>query len=174
MGDKVEAKRLVAQAGVPVLQGQGIDGLSPGMLARAAAGVGGVPMLIKASGGGGGRGMRIVREAVDLPEAVASARREAGAAFGNERVFLERYVESARHVEVQILGDQHGHLVHLFERECSIQRRHQKIIEEAPAVDAGLRERLTAAALAVGRAIRYASAGTVEFLLDAEGRFYFL
>jgi propionyl-CoA carboxylase alpha chain len=173
VGDKIEAKRLVAQAGVPVLQGQELDGLSPDRLTRAAAAVG-LPVLIKAAGGGGGRGMRIVRDAVDLPDAVASARREAGAAFGTERVFLERYVESPRHVEVQILGDQHGHLVHLFERECSIQRRHQKIVEEAPAVDAGLRERLTAAALAVGRAIRYAGAGTVEFLLEAEGRFYFL
>jgi acyl-CoA carboxylase subunit alpha len=173
MGDKIEAKRLVALAGVPVLQGQELDGLSPDRLARAAAAVG-VPVLIKAAGGGGGRGMRIVRDVVDLPEAVAAARREAGAAFGDERVFLERYVESPRHVEVQILGDQHGHLVHLFERECSIQRRHQKVVEEAPAVGADLRERLTAAALAVGRAIQYASAGTVEFLLDAEGRFYFL
>jgi propionyl-CoA carboxylase alpha chain len=117
-----------------------------------------------------------VRELRGLSEAVASARREAAAAFGSERVFLERYVESPRHVEVQILGDRHGHLVHLFERECSIQRRHQKIVEEAPspAVDAHLRERMTQAALAAARAIGYASAGTVEFLLDADGRFYFL
>jgi propionyl-CoA carboxylase alpha chain len=175
MGDKVQAKRLVAQAGVPTLPGQVIDGLSAEGLARAAAAVG-LPLLIKAAGGGGGRGMRIVRGALALPEAVASARREAAAAFGNDHVFLERYVESPRHVEVQILGDRHGHLVHLFERECSIQRRHQKIVEEAPspAVGDDLRASLTAAALAVARAIGYESAGTVEFLLDPDGRFYFL
>jgi propionyl-CoA carboxylase alpha chain len=111
-----------------------------------------------------------------LPEAAASAQREAGAAFGNDHVFLERYLESPRHVEVQILGDRHDHLIHLYERECSIQRRHQKIVEEAPspAVDDALRAQLTAAALAAGRAIGYESAGTVEFLLDADGRFYFL
>src|SRR5262249_3833481 len=119
---------------------------------------------------------RIVRETRLLQEAAASAGREAGAAFGNDHVFLERYLESPRHVEVQILGDRHGHLVHLYERECSIQRRHQKIVEEAPspAIDDALRARLTAAALAVARAIGYESAGTVEFLLDADGRFYFL
>ena len=175
MGDKVQAKRLVARAGVPTLPGQEIDGLSADGLTRAAAAVG-FPVLIKAAGGGGGRGMRIVREALALPEAVASARREAGAAFGNDQVFLERYLESPRHVEVQILGDRHGHIVHLFERECSIQRRHQKLVEEAPspAVDDTLRARLTAAALAAARAIGYESAGTVEFLLDEAGRFYFL
>ena len=175
MGDKIEAKRLVARAGVPALVGQELDGASPDEIARAAAAIG-LPILIKAAGGGGGRGMRIAREADTLHEAVASARREAGAAFGNERVFLERYLTSPRHVEVQVLGDRHGHLVHLFERECSIQRRHQKVVEEAPspAVDAALRERLTEAALAAARAIGYESAGTVEFLLDADGRFYFL
>ncbi len=175
MGDKIEAKRLVERVGVPTLSGQELAGLSADEISRAAARVG-MPVLIKAAGGGGGRGMRIVRELGGLTEAVASARREAGSAFGDERVFLERYVDSPRHVEVQILGDRHGHLVHLFERECSVQRRHQKIVEEAPspAVDAGLRERMTEAALAVARAIGYASAGTVEFLLDADGRFYFL
>jgi len=175
MGDKLEAKRLVARAGVPTLPGQSIEGCSAEDLARAVAAVG-LPALIKAAGGGGGRGMRIVRDPAALPEAVASARREAAAAFGNDRVFLERYLESPRHVEVQILGDRHGRLVHLFERECSIQRRHQKIVEEAPspAVGDALRARLTAAALAVARAIRYESAGTVEFLLDHEGRVHFL
>ena len=175
MGHKIQAKLLVAKAGVPTLPGHEIDGLSADGLARAAEAVG-LPALIKAAGGGGGRGMRVVREARALPEAAASARREAGAAFGNDQVFLERYLESPRHVEVQILGDRHGHLIHLFERECSIQRRHQKIVEEAPspAVNDGLRARLTAAALAAGRAIGYESAGTVEFLLDADGRFYFL
>ena len=175
MGDKVEAKRRVERVGVPTLSGQELARLSADEISRAATRVG-MPVLIKAAGGGGGRGMRIVRELGGLSEAVASARREAGAAFGDERVFLERYVDSPRHVEVQILGDRHGHLVHLFERECSVQRRHQKIVEEAPspAVDAGLRERMTEAALAAARAIGYASAGTVEFLLDADGRFYFL
>jgi acyl-CoA carboxylase subunit alpha len=175
MGDKIQAKRLVARAGVPTLPGEEIDGCSADGLARAAAAVG-LPVLIKAAGGGGGRGMRIVHEPLALPEAAAAARREAAAAFGNDRVFLERYLPSPRHIEVQILGDCHGHVVHLFERECSIQRRHQKIIEEAPspAVDDDLRARLTAAALAAARAIGYESAGTVEFLLDTAGRFYFL
>jgi propionyl-CoA carboxylase alpha chain len=175
MGDKLRAKQLAARAGVPTLPAQELDGLAPGGLPRAAAAVG-LPVMIKAAGGGGGRGMRIVRDAAALPEAVTSARREAGAAFGNDQLFLERYLESPRHVEVQILGDQHGNLVHLFERECSIQRRHQKIVEEAPssALDARLRARMTAAALAVGSVIGYTNAGTVEFLLDADGGFYFL
>ena len=175
MGDKLAAKQVVARAGVPTLPAQELDGLAPAALARAAAAIG-MPLLVKAAGGGGGRGMRIVRDAAALPEAMASARREAGAAFGNDRVFLERYLEAPRHVEVQILGDRHGNLVHLFERECSIQRRHQKIVEESPspALDAGLRGRITAAAIAAGRAIGYANAGTVEFLLDARGDFYFL
>jgi propionyl-CoA carboxylase alpha chain len=175
MGDKLQAKRLVAQAGVPTLPTQELDGLAPGALPRAAAAVG-LPVLVKAAGGGGGRGMRIVRDGLALSEAVAAARREAGAAFGNDHVFLERYLEAPRHVEVQILGDRHGNLVHLFERECSIQRRHQKIVEEAPspALEPGLRARMTAAALAAGRAIGYTNAGTVEFLLDTRGDFYFL
>jgi acyl-CoA carboxylase subunit alpha len=175
MGDKLAAKRLVGAAGVPVLPGQALDGAAPAALAQAAASVG-FPALVKAAGGGGGRGMRVVREAAALTEAVTSARREAGAAFGDDRVFLERYVESPRHVEIQILGDHQGHLVHVFERECSIQRRHQKIIEEtpSPALDDALRARMTEAALMAGRAIGYASAGTVEFLVDATGEFYFL
>jgi len=175
MGDKLAAKQVVARAGVPTLPAQELDGLLPAALGCAAAAIG-MPLLVKAVGGGGGRGIRIVRDAGDLPEVVASARREAGAAFGNDRVFLERYLEAPRHVEVQILGDRHGNLVHLFERECSIQRRHQKIVEESPspALDAGLRGRITEAAIAAGRAIGYANAGTVEFLLDARGDFYFL
>jgi propionyl-CoA carboxylase alpha chain len=116
MGDKIEAKRVVARAGVPVLAGQELDGAPPDGVVRAAVAIG-MPVLIKAAGGGGGRGMRIVREVDTLHDAVASARREAGAAFGDERVFLERYLPSPRHVEVQVLGDRHGHLVHLFERE---------------------------------------------------------
>jgi propionyl-CoA carboxylase alpha chain len=175
MADKIRAKQLLTRTGVPMLPGQEIDELSADGLAHAAAAIG-LPILVKAARGGGGRGMRIVRDVRALPEATASARREAAAAFGSDHLFLERYLESPRHIEVQILGDRHGHIVHLFERECSIQRRHQKIVEEAPslAVDDGLRRRLTAAALAAARAIGYESAGTVEFLLDADGRFYFL
>ena len=175
MGDKVEAKRLVARAGVPTLPMQGIDGLPPADLRRAADALG-WPVLVKAAGGGGGRGMRIVREAAALGDAAASARREAEAAFGNGHVFLERYLEAPRHVEVQILGDRHGGLIHCFDRECSIQRRHQKIVEEAPssALDPPLRARITEAALATGRAIGYTNAGTVEFLIDRGGAFYFL
>jgi acetyl/propionyl-CoA carboxylase alpha subunit len=136
----------------------------------------GFPVLVKAAYGGGGRGMRIVTGPDEIVAAVASARREAASAFGNGTVFLERFVESPRHVEVQILGDQAGTVVHLFERECSIQRRYQKIIEEAPspAVSAELRAELCQAAVAAGQAIGYVGAGTVEFVLDASGRFYFL
>jgi propionyl-CoA carboxylase alpha chain len=133
-------------------------------------------VLVKAAFGGGGRGMRIVHGTDDLVDAVASARREAASAFGNGTVFLERFVESPRHIEVQIVGDQAGTVVHLFERECSIQRRYQKIIEEAPSpvVDDTLRAQLCQAAITAGKAIGYVGAGTVEFVLDASGRFYFL
>ncbi|MCW2674751.1 MAG: acety-l/propionyl-CoA carboxylase subunit alpha [Frankiales bacterium] len=159
MGDKLEAKKLMAAAGVPTLD----------------APEGHFPVLVKAAMGGGGKGMRVVERPEDLAEAIAAAKREAQAAFGDDTVFLERYLTGARHVEVQILGDAHGNLVHLGERECSIQRRHQKIIEEAPspAVDAPLRERLGEAGLAAAKAIGYENAGTVEFLLAGE-EFYFL
>ncbi len=133
-------------------------------------------MLVKAAFGGGGRGMRIVRDGDEVVDAVAGARREAASAFGDGTVFLERFVEAPRHIEVQIVGDQAGTVVHLFERECSIQRRYQKIIEEAPspAVDDALRAELCHAAVTAGKAIGYVGAGTVEFVLDAAGRFYFL
>ena len=133
-------------------------------------------MLVKAAFGGGGRGMRIVRSAAELREAVDGARREAASAFGDGTVFLERFVEDPRHVEVQIVGDSHGEVVHLFERECSIQRRYQKIVEESPspAVDETLRAELGAAAVAAGKAIGYTGAGTVEFVLDQNGSFFFL
>jgi propionyl-CoA carboxylase alpha chain len=159
MGDKLQAKKLMSAAGVPTLD----------------APEGHFPVIVKAAMGGGGKGMRVVTRASELDDAVAAARREAAAAFGDDTVFLERYVTGGRHVEVQILGDQHGNLVHLGERECSIQRRHQKIIEEAPspAVDAALRDRLGDAALAAAKALGYANAGTVEFLLDGSD-FYFL
>ncbi|MFI7576156.1 biotin carboxylase N-terminal domain-containing protein [Micromonospora sp. NPDC049497] len=164
MGDKMEAKALLAEAGVPMLPTW-----------TDADDITGFPVLVKASAGGGGRGMRVVRDAAELAEAVASARREAASAFGDGTVFIERYVERGRHVEVQILGDSHGTVVALGERDCSIQRRHQKIVEEAPAVlPDGLRERLHEAAVAAGRAVGYVGAGTVEFLLAPDGDFHFL
>jgi propionyl-CoA carboxylase alpha chain len=170
MGSKLEAKVLMEKAGVPVLPG--------GILAEdtdPAADIG-FPLLVKAAFGGGGRGMRVVHDRASLAEAVEGARREAAAAFGDGTVFLERFVVDPRHVEVQILGDAHGEVVHLFERECSIQRRYQKIVEEcpSPAVDDALRAELGAAAVAAGKAIGYTGAGTVEFVLDRDGRFFFL
>ncbi|NES14745.1 MULTISPECIES: biotin carboxylase N-terminal domain-containing protein [Micromonospora] len=164
MGDKMAAKALLADAGVPMLPTwTGDDQVTD------------FPVLVKASAGGGGRGMRVVRDRAGLAEAVASARREAAAAFGDGTVFIERYVERGRHVEVQIFGDTHGTVMALGERDCSIQRRHQKIVEEAPAVlPPGLRERLHAAAVAAGRAVDYVGAGTVEFLLAPDGDFFFL
>ncbi|MFD6567214.1 biotin carboxylase N-terminal domain-containing protein [Micromonospora profundi] len=164
MGDKLAAKSLLAEAGVPMLPSW-----------TDAADVTDFPVLVKASAGGGGRGMRIVRDTAGLAEAVASARREAAAAFGDGTVFIERYVERGRHVEVQIFGDTHGTVAALGVRECSIQRRHQKIVEEAPGViPADVRERLHEAAVAAGRAVDYVGAGTVEFLLAPDGAIYFL
>jgi len=173
MGSKITAKQLMAAAGVPVLPGITVDDATD--LSAAARDVG-YPLLVKAAYGGGGRGMRVVRSEPELADAVSGAGREAASAFGDGTVFLERYVEAPRHIEVQIFGDGHGNLVHLYERECSIQRRHQKIIEEAPspAVDQALREELGQAAVAAGKAIGYVGAGTVEFVLDSDGRFYFL
>ena len=173
MGDKVAAKAIMAAAGVPVLPGVTITGAED--LTAAAAEVA-YPLLVKAAYGGGGRGMRLVRDPADLPEAVASATSEAASAFGDGTVFLERFVQDPRHVEVQILGDHAGTVVHLFERECSIQRRYQKILEEcpSPAVGDELRAALTKAAVAAGQAIGYVGAGTVEFVLDRDGSFYFL
>ena len=167
MGSKLAARDLMEAAGVPVLPGADVSGLTAdGALRAAAAGVG-YPVLIKASAGGGGKGMRVVAEPEAVVEAVAAARREAASAFGDDTVFLERYVTAPRHVEVQIFGDHHGEVVSLFERECSIQRRHQKIIEESPspALDGDRRDRLCAAAVRAGRAAGYVGAGTVEFLL---------
>ncbi|SCG58742.1 ATP-binding protein [Micromonospora coxensis] len=164
MGDKMKAKALLAEAGVPMLPTWTDDDEITDF-----------PVLVKASAGGGGRGMRVVRDAAGLAEAVASARREAAGAFGDGTVFVERYVERGRHVEVQIVGDTHGTVVALGERDCSIQRRHQKIVEEAPAVvPPELRRRLHEAAVAAGRAVDYVGAGTVEFLLAPTGEFFFL
>jgi acetyl-CoA carboxylase biotin carboxylase subunit len=175
MGSKVEAKRIMAAAGVPVVPGFTATGLAARDAAARARELG-FPVLVKASAGGGGKGMRIVHDPAGLTPALEAAAREAVAAFGDDTLLVERYVPSPRHVEVQILGDAEGTLVHCFERECSIQRRYQKIVEEAPSpgVDAALRERLGAAAVAAARAIGYRNAGTVEFVLDASGRFYFL
>ncbi|HEV2365077.1 MAG TPA: biotin carboxylase N-terminal domain-containing protein [Caulobacteraceae bacterium] len=172
MGDKLAAKALMASAGVPTLAAAKV---SSERQARQAARAIGYPVLIKAAAGGGGRGMRLVETEKDLRAALASARREAGAAFGDDTVFLERWVGAARHLEIQILGDRHGNLVHLFERECSIQRRHQKLIEESPssALDEKTRAAMCAAALTAAKSLSYVSAGTVEFLL-AEGEFWFL
>jgi propionyl-CoA carboxylase alpha chain len=172
MGDKLAAKRAAIEAGVPTLRSS--DDLTGDL---AGDGEIGYPLLVKAAAGGGGKGMRVVESAGDLPEAVAAARREAASGFGDDRVFLEHYVARARHVEIQILGDAHGGLVHLGERECSIQRRHQKIVEESPSpvVDADLRAAMGDAALRLARAIGYRSAGTVEFLVDdATREFFFL
>ncbi|HKA13517.1 MAG TPA: biotin carboxylase N-terminal domain-containing protein [Myxococcota bacterium] len=168
MGDKLAAKALAEEIGVPLLPGSSDPNAGDAV---------GYPLLVKAVAGGGGKGMRIVRSAAELPEAVAAARREAAGGFGDDRVFLERCVARARHVEIQIVGDGHGHVIHLGERECSIQRRHQKIVEESPSprVDALLRERMGEAALQLARALDYESAGTVEFLVDdASGEFFFL
>ena len=168
MGDKLAAKQLAREAGVALLASS--DDASQ-------ADTIGYPLMVKAVAGGGGKGMRIVHEAPQLREALAAARREALSGFGDDRVFLERYVAASRHVEIQILGDQYGHLVHLGERECSIQRRHQKLVEESPSpiVDDAMRAAMGAAALKLARAIDYQSAGTVEFLVDNETHdFYFL
>jgi propionyl-CoA carboxylase alpha chain len=182
MGSKIAAKELMEKAGVPVLPGATIDDPGDGTAEIDAAAVSamadgiGYPLLVKAAFGGGGRGMRIVRSAADVVDAVTGARREAASAFGNGTVFMERFVEDPRHVEVQIFGDTHGTVVHLFERECSIQRRYQKIVEEAPspAVDVALRKQLGDAAVAAGAAIGYTGAGTVEFVMAQNGEFFFL
>jgi len=175
MGDKSEAKRRAREHGVPVVPGYEGDDLSLETL-RARGREIGTPLLVKASAGGGGRGMRVVAEMASFDEALAAAKREALAAFGDERVLLERYVTRPRHIEFQIVADHYGATIHLGERECSIQRRHQKIFEEAPslALDAELRERMGRAAIAVARSVDYTNAGTVEFLLAPSGEFYFL
>jgi acetyl/propionyl-CoA carboxylase alpha subunit len=159
-GDKLEAKRIAREAGVPVVPEGEPDEI-------------GFPLMIKAAAGGGGRGMRVVREREELEEALAAARREAMAAFGDDRVFCERYIERPRHVEIQLLADAQGKVVALGERECSVQRRHQKVLEESPVLDAELRARMSEAAVAFARAIGYRSAGTAEFML-AGREFWFL
>jgi pyruvate carboxylase len=176
LGDKVVARGIAQKAGVPILPG-GDAPLRTKAEARALARKLGFPVIVKAAMGGGGRGMRVAASADGLDEALEQARREAGAAFGIPDVFLEKYIPRARHIEVQLVGDQHGGLVHLFERDCSLQRRHQKIVEIAPALNlpAATRRRVLDAALAVGRAVGLDNAGTVEFLMDVDsGEFYFI
>jgi propionyl-CoA carboxylase alpha chain len=175
MGLKSPARKLAAAAGCPVVPGYDGEDQNDATLQAEILKIG-FPVLIKASAGGGGKGMRVVRAENEIAEAIESARREAEKAFGNGALLLEKFVESARHVEVQLLGDQHGNLVHLFERDCSLQRRHQKVIEESPspAVDDELRARMGEAAVKVGQAIGYSNAGTVEFILTPSGEFYFI
>jgi acetyl-CoA carboxylase, biotin carboxylase subunit len=174
MGDKIRARRAMEQAGVPTLPG------SPGLgtesdVFEAAERIG-LPVILKASAGGGGRGMKIVWEKEKLIEAWAMGRTEAHAAFGNPEMYMERYCQRPRHIEIQVVADKHGHYAHLGERECSIQRRHQKVVEEAPSValPEATRQQLTAAAVRAIEAIGYTNVGTLEFLLDVDGRFYFM
>ncbi len=178
MGSKIAARALMEGAGVPVVPGAVPPDQSDQGIQEAARAIG-YPVLVKASAGGGGKGMRTVRSDRDAADAVPSARREAQSAFGDGTLYVERLIERPRHVEVQIFADAHGHVVHLFERECSLQRRHQKVIEESPspALTPALRARMGDAAIAAARAAGYRNAGTVEFLLEGEGdtaRFYFL
>ncbi len=175
MGDKLSAIALARDAGVPVVPGSAE--LKSEAEVRAAAAAIGYPCLLKASAGGGGRGMRIVRSDAELAAAFSGARAEAQAAFGDPTVYLEKFVERARHIEIQVIGDVHGNICHLFERDCSVQRRHQKLIEEAPSpvLPPATRARMAEAAVALARNVGYSSAGTVEFVYDAdEDRFYFL
>jgi propionyl-CoA carboxylase alpha chain len=172
MGSKIESKRLMERSGVPVLPGVDLEGLSS---VKSAALSLGMPVLVKASAGGGGKGMRIVKDADELADAIDAARREAASSFGDETVFLEKYLEAPRHVEIQVFGDKRGKVISLYERECSIQRRHQKIIEESPspAIDKATRAEMGDAAIAAARAVDYVGAGTVEFLYQ-DGQYYFL
>ncbi|HVR41094.1 MAG TPA: biotin carboxylase N-terminal domain-containing protein, partial [Thermoanaerobaculia bacterium] len=175
MGSKAESRRLMQSLGVPVVPGYDGEDQSLDVLTREAANIG-FPLLVKASAGGGGKGMKIVRAAGELHAAIESAQREAMKAFGDDRLLLERYIEEPRHVEFQVFGDQHGNVVHLFERDCSIQRRHQKVVEESPAprYSEELRQRMAKAAIAAARGVAYENAGTVEFIVTPEGEFYFL
>jgi acetyl-CoA carboxylase biotin carboxylase subunit len=174
MGDKAAARGLAIKAQVPVVPGT--EGtVEPGEASSVADDIG-YPLMIKAAGGGGGRGIRIARDSDELQNGVAEAAREADAAFGDPTLYLEKLIETPRHVEVQVLADTHGNVIHLFERECSLQRRRQKLLEESPspALDPGTREQITASAVRLARATGYTNAGTVEFLLDTDGAFYFI
>ncbi|MFY9341173.1 MAG: biotin carboxylase N-terminal domain-containing protein [Planctomycetota bacterium] len=174
LGGKKAAREEAIAAGVPVIPGTEQDTGDAALIAFGKKI--GMPVMVKASAGGGGRGMRLVEREQDLAEALAAGRREAKASFGDDRMILERAVFPARHIEIQLIGDRHGHVVSLHERECSVQRRHQKVLEEAPSavVDEGLRARLGAAAVSLAKRVGYDNAGTAEFLLDPQGNFYFL
>jgi len=175
MGSKSAAKSIMGKAGVPLVPGYHGDDQDPALLAKEVARIG-FPVLIKATAGGGGKGMKIVRSAAEFDGALASARREAQAAFGDDRVLIEKYLTSPRHIEIQVFGDAHGRAVSLFERDCSVQRRHQKVLEEAPApgMTAERRRAMGEAAVAAAQAIGYVGAGTVEFIAEQDGRFYFM
>src|SRR5688500_14447337 len=175
LGDKAKARRAMKKAGVPMLPGSDGPVESEERAAKIAQQIG-YPGIIKAVAGGGGRGMRIVKQAADLPHAFKTAQREAESAFGVGDVYVEKYLESPRHIEFQILGDHHGNVVHLGERECSIQRRHQKLIEESPspALTDKVRRRMGSIVVDAARAVQYTNAGTFEFLMDGEGKFYFM
>jgi geranyl-CoA carboxylase alpha subunit len=175
MGDKAAAKRLMREAGVPVVPGYDGAEQADALLIAEAERIG-FPLMVKAAAGGGGKGMRLVHDAAALPAALAAARRESAAAFGSDTLLLERAVVRPRHVEIQVLADAHGHCIHLGERDCSVQRRHQKVLEESPspAVNPTLRAAMGAAGVAAAQAVDYVGAGTIEFLLDASGDFYFL
>ena len=175
MGLKHEAKAIVSAAGVPIVPGYMGDDQSPARLAQEAERIG-YPLLVKAVAGGGGKGMRVVRAAGELAEAITGARGEAESAFGDGRLMLEKFLERPRHIEVQVFGDRHGNCIHLFERECSVQRRYQKIIEESPSpfIDAATRAAMTAAAVRAAQAVGYVNAGTIEFIVGNDGRFYFM
>ena len=175
MGSKAGARRLMQSLGVPVVPGYDGEDQSDAIMKTEAKKIG-FPVLVKASAGGGGKGMKIVRSDAELQPALESARREAQKAFGNDRLLLERYIEEPRHVEVQVFGDSRGEVIHLFERDCSVQRRHQKVVEESPAphYPEELRRQMTAAAVAAARGVQYENAGTVEFIVTPDGEFYFL
>jgi acetyl-CoA carboxylase, biotin carboxylase subunit len=175
MGDKARARRVMKKAGVPILPGSDGPIDSEEKALKVAKEIG-YPVIVKATSGGGGRGMRVVRAPGELSHAVTTSQREAEAAFGVGDVYIEKYVESPRHIEFQILGDQHGAVVHLGERECSIQRRHQKLIEESPspALSEKMRRKMGSIVIDAAKAVQYTNAGTLEFLMDPDGRFYFM
>ncbi len=175
MGSKAAARALAQQTGIPVVPGVDGAGLTDTALEETAAAIG-YPLLIKASAGGGGKGMRVVWSAAEFADALQAARKEAASSFGDDHVIVEKYFTEIHHVEIQVLGDRQGQVLHLFERECSVQRRHQKIIEESPSpiLTERLRQNMAAAAVALAQAVHYVSAGTVEFIVDGAGDFYFL
>src|SRR2546430_7835656 len=175
MGDKARARRMMKKAGVPILPGSDGPIESEDKALKLAKDIG-YPVIVKATAGGGGRGMRVVRAPAELSHAVKTAQREAEAAFGVADVYIEKYIEAPRHIEFQILGDHYGSVIHLGERECSIQRRHQKLIEESPspALSDKMRRRMGGIVIDAAKAVQYTNAGTFEFLMDSEGRFYFM